>query len=213
MRYLIVIFLTLITFLITGCSSAKLTQEYKGPDSLYFQANKVLVVGISPRKEIRRAYEKKMVESLEKKGIIAVKSIDFFETSFTDNKKSLEQLSTVELQLLDAGFDAILLSKVMGKESRISNFDSFRNLSREYSAFKDYYYDNQKFYFEEIKESYQVYVTETSLFCICPGKERELIWQGDIEIVDTYAIDGMVKRYTKSLFKALTSNNILILKE
>ena len=212
MHTLIRAVLTLGILLITSCS-AKLTKEYTGPDSFHFQANKVLVVGISPRKEIRRTYEKKMVESLEKKGIIAVKSIDFFESSFTDNKQSLEQLSTIESQLLDANFDAILLSKVMGKESRLSAWDSFRNFSREYRAFKDYYYNNQNYYFEEIKESYQVYVTETSLFCICPDKERELIWKGEIEIIDTYAIDGMIKRYTKSLFKTLKSNNILIIEE
>lgn len=51
--------LFILALLLINCGSTKLIQQYKNPDTAYFQANKVLVVGISAEKELRRNYEKK----------------------------------------------------------------------------------------------------------------------------------------------------------
>jgi hypothetical protein len=203
----------ILAFILVGCSSSKLTQQYKNPDSVNFQANKVLIVGISADKETRRTYEKKMLEALEKEEIIAVKSIDFFEKSFTDNKQSLEQLSAIEGRLLEAGFDAILFAKVTGQESRVTLVDSYRKFARDFQTYQSYMYENQHIYYKEHEERYQVYTTETSLYCICPGKERELIWRGEIEVVDGDKVNRNINSYINILFKALKESNTLILEE
>lgn len=206
------LYLSLITVLLltVNCTSTKLVQQYTNPESFNFMANKVLVVGITGDKEIRRNFEKRMTEELEKKDVIAVKSIDFFEKSFTENKKSIDQLNKIESQLLDAGFDAILFSKVTGQESRMTVVDSYRSFAKSYQNFEDYYYGNQHLYFKEQEERYQVYTTETSLFCICPGKERELLWTGEIEVVDAEKLNKNVSAYIKILINTLKDNNILI---
>lgn len=205
--------LIIVLTIIAGCSTTKLVQQYKNPETGVFIANKVLVVGITADKELRRSYEKKMVESLDKYDVVAVKSIDFFEKSFTDHKKSLEQLNEIEKRLLDADFDAILFTSVVGQESRVTLVDSYRNFARSYQTFEDYYYGNQHLYFKEQQERYQVYTTETSLFCICPGKERELLWRGEIEVVDANKVDRNIKSYMTVLFKSFKENNLLIWQE
>lgn len=196
-----------------SCRSTQLIQQYKNPDTINFEANKVLVVGISADNDLRRAYEKKMTEELDKKGVVAVKSIDFFEESFTDNKKSVAQLNTIENQLLDAGFDAILFTKITSMESRVTLVDAYRNFAKSYQTFEDYYYGNQHVYFKEQQERYQVYTTETSLYCICPGKERELLWRGEIEVVDADKLNRNINSYIAVLFKNLKENNLLLLQE
>ncbi len=203
--------LLIITSLIIGCSSTKVTQQYKSPDNDFFQANKVLVVGISANKELRRAFETKMVSSLEKNEVLAVKSIDFFETSFSDNEQSIEQLNTIEDKLLESGFDAILLAKITGKESKVTLVNAYQNLSNQNQTFEDYYYKHQHEYLKEQEERYQVYTTETSLFCICPGKERELIWRGNIELIDAVKFNKNINAYIKTLFTTLKENNFLLL--
>ncbi|WP_432410063.1 hypothetical protein [Rasiella sp. SM2506] len=202
-----------LAIIIAGCSSAKLVQQYKNPDAINFEANKVLVVGISADKDLRRAYEKKMTEALDKKGVIAVKSIDFFEKSFTDNKKSLVQLNTIENQLVEAGFDTVLFTKITGRESRVSVVNAYRDFSNNYPTFEDYYYGNQHLYFKEQQERYQVYTTETSLYCICPGKERELLWSGEIEVVDANKVNRNISSYITVLFKNLEENKLVLLKK
>lgn len=201
----------LLAIFMSGCSSTKLIQQYKNPDTTNFEANKVLIVGITADKDARRTYEKKMTQELEKNGVIAVKSIDFFEESFTDNEKSLEQLSDIENQLLDAGFDAILFAKITGQESRVTLVDSYQKFAKKYQTFEDYYFRNQHIYYKEHEERYQVYTTETSLYCICPGKERELLWRGEIEVVDADKVDRNINTYMTVLFKSLKDNKLLIL--
>lgn len=203
--------LFLLILLLFSCGSTKLVQQYKNPDTVNFEANKVLIVGISADKELRRTYEKKMTDELDKKGVIAVKSIDFFETSFTDNKKSLVQLDNIEQRLLEAGFDAILFTKITGRESRVTMVDAYRNFAKSYQSFEDYFYGNMHVYYREQQERYQVYTTETSLYCICPGKERELLWRGEIEVVDAEKVNRNINSYIKILFDTLQQNNLLLL--
>ena len=207
---ILIIIVIMLTFLTVGCSSTKLTQQYKNPDTINFVANKVLIVGISADKELRRTYEMKMLESLEKEGVIAVKSVDFFEKSFTDNEKSIIQLNEIENKLLDAGFDAILFTKVTGQDSRVSLVQAYRNFGKNHETFEDYYVGNQHIYFKEEQERYQVYTTETSLFCICPGTERELLWSGEIEVVDADQVNRNINSYISVLFKALKENKLLL---
>ncbi|PKA84484.1 hypothetical protein ATE92_2676 [Ulvibacter sp. MAR_2010_11] len=203
--------LIFLAIMFNSCGSTKLVQQYKNPDTVNFEANKILVVGITTDKELRRTYEKRMTEELDKKGVIAVKSIDFFETSFTDNKKSLTQLDDIEQRLLEAGFDAILFTKVTGKESKVTVVNSFRNFAKSYQTFEGYYYSNQHLYFQEQQERYQVYTTETSLYCICPGKERELLWRGEIEVVDADKVNRNINSFIKILFDTLYENKLLLL--
>ncbi len=167
-------FLLLAITTLLSCSSSKIIQQYKNPDTPSFEANKVLVIGVSSDVQLRTMFEKKVVNALEKENVRAVKSMDFFESSFINNKQSMEELNHIENKLLEAGFDAILFAKVTGSESKVAIVKSYYDLAREFKTFEDYYYRNQYLYFKGDEESYMVHTTETSLYCICPGKDREL---------------------------------------
>ena len=86
-----------------------------------------------------------------------------------------------------------------------------RNFSRNYPTYEDYFYGNIHEYQKQEKERYQVYTTETSLYCICPGKERELLWRGEIEVVDADKVNRNINAYTKILFNSLRENKLLLL--
>ena len=204
-------FYFIILFMITSCSSSKLVHEWKSPDAYNFEANKVLVVGITPDTELRRNFEKKVTNALDKKGVIAVESVSFFEKSFTHNEQSEAQLDAIEAQLLEAGFDAVLFAKVTGQESRKTVAQSYRSIANVADTFKDYYHSNQYIYAKEQEEQYQVYQTETSVYCICPEKERELLWQGEIEIVDAERVQKNIDDYVRILLNALEERHLLII--
>lgn len=200
----------LIIFIINSCASSKIVQQYKNPKTQSFEANKVLIIGLSPDMKLRQLFENRAVEALKKEDVRAVKSIDFFKSSFTKNKQSLEELNTVENQLLEAGFDAILFTKIIGKTSKMSFIKSFTNYTRQFQNFEDYYINNQHIFQIDDTDDYIVYTTETSLFCICSGKERELLWQGQIEIVDKYKTNKNINKYLNKLLKALKENKLLV---
>ena len=89
---------------------------------------------------------------------------------------------------------------------------SFNEINKSVGSFMDYYYDNQDVFYEEYnRDSYKIYHTESALYCICPGKERELIWKGTIDIVDPLKLEQSVSDYVKVLTKKLKEQKILIL--
>ena len=207
-------FFVIAGILLVGCSSATLVHQYKDAEVMSFKANKVLVIGISVNEDLRRIYEQKMIEALQEEHVLAVESIDFLEESFTDNKKSYLQLNEIEIKLLESGFDAILLTTITGRDTRVSLINAYRNFEVNYQTFENYYYDNQNIYFQEpLEQEYEVITTQTSLFCICPEKEREILWHCTIEIVKEDKLKRNINDYIAVLFKKLKENNLLLLQE
>lgn len=185
--------------------------EWKSPDIDEFKTNKVLVIGITPDPVTRRTFEQKLTSNLDKNGVIAVKSIDFFEKSFNEVKRTESQLNQIEDQLMEAGFDAVMFTTVTDSENKVTVTQSLKDLNNTIGSFRDYYYSNQHVYYEEYgKDVYQIYHTETSLYCICPGEERNLIWKGFIDIIDPQKMERSVSEYVKVLIKGLEEQQLLM---
>jgi len=83
-----------------------------------------------------------------------------------------------------------------------------------FTSFSDDYLEHQNIYYEtDYYDEYTVYNAETSLYCICVGKERELIWRGTIDITDPENIDKVVDDYVKLIVFALKEQDIIFHKE
>ena len=202
-------------FLFSGllsCSSTKMIDQWKNPEINQYKSDKVLVIGITPDTDTRRVFERELATAFEKKGIIAVKSIDFFEHSFSEAKKSEMELNEIENQLIEAGFDTVLFATVTGSENKVSAVQSYKDFSRTFESFRDYYFGNQHvFYNEHQREIYQIFHTETALYCVCPGKGRELQWKGFIDIVDPQKMERSVSDYVKILIRELKKQQLLVI--
>jgi len=186
-------------------------EQWKNPDPNISKINKVLVIGITHNLQTKRIFELGLVNALEKKGVRAVKSVDFFEKSFTEVQKTEEQLNEIENQLINAGFDSVLFTTVTGLENKMTTIQSFKEVNSTFGNFRDYYYDNQHLFYEDSNpQVYQVYHTETALYCVCPGKERELLWQGFIDIVDPYKMEQSVSDYVKVLMREFKKQEIFV---
>jgi hypothetical protein len=204
--------LLVFTVLFASCSSSRLVDEYINTESLNFQASKVLVVGLTPDGGLQRQFEYSLVNALEAENLTAVKSIDYFEVAADQIDQSEENLANLEKQLIDAGFDAVLFSKVTGQESKVTIVQSYRNIAKSFESFSDYYSENRPAYRSGQTEDYPVYNTETSLYCLCPGTERDLIWRGKIDIVDPPRAATTIRDYVKTLVQTLKKNDLLIAK-
>jgi hypothetical protein len=203
---------TIILYLaVISCSSSKLVNDWKSPDTPVFEANKVLVIGLAQDRELRIQFEEELTSRLEKNGVAAVRSIDFFEYSFSDERKTEEELNAIENQLLEAGFDAILFSKVIGSEEKVTTTQRVRDFSDAFLGFKEDYFESQDIYrIQNTYETYKLFHAETNLYCICPDKERELLWSGNIDIVENQNRKRGVKDYVKTLISTLEEKQLLI---
>ncbi len=193
-----------------GCSSTKLVGTWKNPDIVLFDAYKVLVVGMSQDEKIQMEFETQLVDQLKQAGVEAMRSIDLFDVEFTSSEKSEEELSEVEQQLLDKGFDAILFTKVVGTENRRTFRNKMNNFSNLYTRFSTDYLAHQDIYYNsEYYETYSLYHVETSLYCICVDKERELIWRGDFEVEEPSKMGRTIDIYIKLMTASMQEQDVI----
>ena len=199
---------------LTGCSSAEMVDNWKNPDIVIFDASKVLLVGISNNEESRVNFENKLQKEFEIRDVEAVRSLDVFDVDFTNSKRTEKELDDLEQSLLDKDFDAILLTKIIGSETRQSFRKSINELYSNREGFNEDYRSHQDIYNdEEYYETYTVYNAETSLYCICVGKKRSLIWRGNIDILDPDNVEKTIKDYVRLIVVALQEQDLIFRKE
>ena len=168
---------------------------------------------MTPNEEARIKFETELQEEFTKRGIESFRSIDLFDIEFTSSERSEEELSEVEQQLLDKDFDAILFTKVVGFENRRNFKRKMHELDEFITSFRDDYLNNQPIYYDDdYYDQFTVYQAETSLYCICVGKERELIWRGNIDILNPANIEKRIDDYIKLVVVALKEQDIIFRK-
>lgn len=203
------LFLVLLIALM-GCSSAEMVENWKNPDIVIFDANKVLLVGISNNKEARINFEGQLQKEFDNRKVEAVQSLDVFDVNFTDSKRTEKELDELEQSLLDKDFDAILLTKIVGSESRQSFRKTVNDFYNSQDGFNEDYRRNQEIYYQdEYYETYTVYNAETSLYCICIGKKRSLIWRGSIDILDPDNVEKTIKDYVRLIVVAMEEQDLI----
>ncbi|WP_435579938.1 hypothetical protein [Gilvibacter sp.] len=199
--------------LLSSCSSTQLVSSWKNTETPVYESNKVLVIGLSNDINNRRMYEGAMSTRLESQGVVAVRSVDFFESSFLVKEQSEADLDAIEIQLLDAGFDAILFTKIIGVTEKVTMVQSFRDIGETFDGFAQDYLISQKYYeTRSVPQEYTLYHTQTNLYCICPGEARELLWSGNIDVVN-----GNFRRnindYVQLLVSTLKEAQLVIVKD
>ncbi len=206
--------LLLSIILLMGCSSAELVENWKDPDTVIFNANKVLLVGMTYNQEARVAFESELKKEFDIRNVEAMQSIDVFDVNFTYNERTEKELDAFEQSLLDKDFDAILFTKIVGSETRQSFKKTVNDFYKNREGFNEDYRRHQDIYYDdEYYESFTVYHAETSLYCICVGKERSLIWRGSIDIIDPQDIERTVHDYVKLVVLAMEDQDLIFTKD
>lgn len=200
---------TVFLFLWTACSTSKLVEQYANPENPKFRANKVLVIGLAPDDDMQKQYEFSLVKALTDGKVNAVRSVDYFQSHGGFIEPTDADWKNLESELMDAGFDAVLFSKSIGAESKISLTQAYRNLTTTFESFQEYYYINRQKPRSSQSDGYEIFKTETSLYCLCPETQRDLVWRGEIDIVDPVNVDKTIQDYVKTLVKTLKRNKLL----
>lgn len=200
--------------LLTSCASTQLISNWKNPDIVLFHANKVLIVGMAQNEKVRLDFETKMKNEFTKRDVEAFRSVDLFDVEFVNSSRSEEELSNVEQQLLDKDFDAILFTKVVGSTSKQTFSNKMSEINQLYGTFKDDYIEHQDIYYDdEYYDNNTIYNVETSLYCICVDKERDLIWRGIVEIENPEKINKAIKDYIDLVVTVMEEQDLIFYEE
>ncbi|MFY0714545.1 hypothetical protein J1D01_12780 [Seonamhaeicola sp. NFXS20] len=199
-----------VCFLAFSCSTTELVDYWKNPDINSYSPNKVLIVGITSNIDSRQKFEKQLKQEYESRGIQAIMSYEFLNSSFTSEKKTEEELEVLENKLVNEGFDTILLTKIVGVEDKIAyktNYDGFDSTHKKFK--EDYLKYQDAFYNPDYYNEYTIYHTETSMYCICPGENRELIWKGYIDITNPELVNETINDYVRLIIIVLEEQQLI----
>ena len=193
-----------------ACDSTQLRDRWISPDASDYTLQKVFIVGLTNNEVAKAQFEKKLQKQLIERGIEASISLDKFDADFLESKKTDDELKALEHQLIQEGFDAVIFTKVAGIKNKIQYKKDYSNFDKNHKKFNDDFlmYQDQVFNPDAYQE-YQVYNAETSVYCLCPTKDRTLIWKGYIDIVDPENIDQTVNDYSKLLILVLENDGII----
>jgi RNA polymerase subunit RPABC4/transcription elongation factor Spt4 len=196
--------------ILVGCSTTDLVDNWKNPEIDSYQSYKVLIAGMTSNIEARQKFEKQLKEEYEARGVEAVMSLELFDPSFRTEKMTEDELKVLENDLINDGFDTVLFTKVIGVEDKIMYKINYDGYDETYRKFKEDYLMNQDiFYNPDYYEEYTVFHAETSMYCICPTKDRELIWKGYIDIIDPESIDETVNDYVRLVIAVLEEQQLI----
>jgi len=204
------LFLVIIALVLASCNSTHLVESWKNPEITTYAPSKVLVVGLTSNIEARQKFENKLKEELELRGVETVSSLEIFKTE----KMTEVELKELENNLIINGFDTVLFSKVIGVEDKIVYKNNYDGYDETYVKFNEDYLKYQDvFYNPDYYREFKVYHAETSMYCICPSKDRELIWKGYIDIVDPESTDEIVNNYVNLVIAVLEELQLVNLKD
>lgn len=202
--------LFLVFFSLISCSSTNIIENWKNPNIDSYEPHKVLIVGMTPNTEARLQFEKQIKEEYENRGIEATISLDLFKVTFTEEKKSEAELKQIENTLIENGYDTVLFTKIVGVEDKVAYYKNYGDNSDTYKKFNQDYLEHQDIYYNtDYYENYKVFHAETTLYCLCPTKDRELIWKGFIDITNPETVDKTVTDYVELLLFVLEEQNLI----
>ena len=169
---------------------------------------------MAPNEKAREKFETKLSKEFNKRNIESMRSLDVFDVSFTNSPKTEKELDNFEQTLLDKDFDAILFTKIVGSEDKESFFKTINSWENHGVRFNEDYIKHQGIYYEDnYYDKFTVYHAETTLYCICEGKERSMIWRGSIDITDPKDIEKTIDDYIKLVVIALEDQDLIFRKK
>lgn len=204
------VWISIIALLVVSCNSTQLVESWKNPEITTYAPSKVFIVGLTSNLQARQKFETELKNALEIRGIEAVRSLDVSEVSFKTQEMVQSEMDNLETFLQNDGFDTVLLSKIIGIENRIEykeNYDgydeTYKKFGEDFLRYQDIYY-NPDYYNE-----YSIYHAETTMHCICPAKERTLVWKGYIDILDPKTNDNTINNYVNLVIAVLEEYQLI----
>ena len=202
--------LILVSLILISCSSTQLVESWRNPDIDNYEPYKVLIVGLTSDEVARQQFENKLKNEFQLRGYDAVMSLDILHTGLNMVRMTETELDDLENQLVADDFDTILLTKIIGVDDKIAYRKNYGGYDETYRKFKEDYLMYQDIYYNpDYYDNYIIYHAETSMYCICQTKARELLWKGYINITDPRSTEKTVNEYVNLVLAVLEDEQII----
>lgn len=189
--------------ILISCTSTKLTRTWTDPKYRGSQYSDLLVIGVAEQEDIRRSFERKFAEKLEKVGIKAVESSAVMSKDQKIEKEAV--LAVVER----TGVDGVLLTYLVAvKEKEVAS------PSATYAPVDDYHGGSAQDMFSAYEKgsATQYYSTrvkvrlETNLY---DAKTEQKVWSARSRTLNPKSDTALMDSVIDALVKDLKKNKLL----
>ena len=192
----------IISFLISGCVSTKITSSWREPDKsvVVEKLNKVLVVALFKDETSRHRAEDQMAGYLSGKGIA---SYNYLDASF--NKANEELLRR---KIKADGFDGAVTMRLVDVEKEKTYTPGNISLYPQYYRnFSGYYHRSWSNYSTPgYYTTTKVYTIETNVYSI---KEDRIIWSGLTETTNPDGVKKITEEVAQAVYKKMVKEGFI----
>lgn len=197
--------LIILTLLLGGCASTKITDKWRVEDASEPRAKKILLLAMIKDPVTRAYFEKHFVAVAKKKGVEVVPSY-----SLAPNPTDHDEKEEVRRLLAESGADGVLLAQLKGVQkdykhvpSRLSWFpDSYG-----YSGFYDYYYMNYRAIYrpgyigadDYFKMQFRYFST----------RSEKMLWAANLETKNPRSIQGTIEEIADEVISSLKGSGLI----
>jgi len=137
--------------LLTACSSNKFVDSWRSEKITSFQPKKLLVVEMTANLTARKIFEEELKNSFLLRYINAIEGTTIFYKTFTDSKKSEEEIDEMVKKIAEDGFDSVLITAIKGIDGKptymTATTTGYYDLNYHWRRFERYYYKFQDVYY------------------------------------------------------------------
>ncbi|HEY9221543.1 MAG TPA: hypothetical protein VIO43_08215 [Lutibacter sp.] len=197
--------------LFSACSSTRFVDSWKNPGITSFEPKKMLVMGMTDNLTARKIFEEKLKNAFVLRNIYAVESTDVIDGTFTNAKKSEQEIDEMTKKIAAQGFDTVVITSLKGVDERVNyHTEYYPAIGYRWSRFGRYYYWYQDIYYTpQYYDSYKVYNVETVIYNINEDDTKSLVWVGALNLVDPQTITSTVNEYVDKIIKQLEHEKLI----
>jgi len=194
----------------TACSSTRFVDSWKNREITSFQPEKLLVIGMTENLTARKIFEEELKEQFLKHGIDTHESSVAIYQSFTASKRSEVEIEAMKENLLQEGFDAVVITAIVGVDNKREYSSGYYTFGYNWYRFGRYYYRFQNVYYTpDYHSDYKVYHIETSIYNIKEDEDKSLVWVGTFDIIDPVNISSTVDDYVARIIAQLEREQLI----
>ena len=200
-----------ITILLFGCSSVRVTDSWRDVEKLNIKDKNILVVSKTEDRSVQIRFEKDMVQRLSENGYSSVESHVKFPFSDPNEKVEKDRIEEVIQNLRNNDIDVVIVSHLLDfreYKKTISTGDSFYidHFPIRYRGFRSFYgytgtYYNQ-YNTREIEGT--TYILETLVYDLTRPNEDQLISVITSEVDNPSSLGTTSEHFSKNIVKSLT---------
>lgn len=192
-------------------TTVHMTGTWKAPEAPVGGYHNMLVVSLSANAAARQMVEDRMVESLQKRGIVAGRGQDLFPPKFNPESDPDKTAATDKIKA--AGYTAVLTVSLVNKESQSRYVPGTMSYAPYpafgwYGRFWGYYgYMYGSVYSPGYYTTDKTYFLESNLYDL--SQDGKLVWSGQSETYNPNSLESFAKAFAAKVTTALENAGLL----